>query len=399
MDVAGAARLRYRGGALGETAVPGETLGTVVDRKPAAGAERRHIPALDGLRGVAVLAVLLSHFYPEDRLPLSLLHFGRFGVVLFFALSGYLITGILLELRDRIAAGRTSWGRAFKSFYGRRALRILPAYLLALAICCLVGYAPVRSQLIWFLTYTVNFGQALGVADFGFADHFWSLAVEEQFYLVWPALMLAVPRHRLRGTILGLALTAAALNLAFAWGGATYLACFRLPFLGSLIPLSLGALLAEAEWVGKGGSVVRSGLTWAFLLAGLPLLAATQRLWFQHMARTSIFFLGFVDVAFSLLSLAALLALTGKGRLASGRLAKVFSWRPLAGIGKISYGIYVGHRLLMAFWPGLLARLGWSALPPVANLLVLSAIAMALAAVSWFLIEKPILSLKRLLPY
>jgi peptidoglycan/LPS O-acetylase OafA/YrhL len=363
------------------------------------GADWRYIAALDGLRGVAVLAVLLSHFYPEDRFPTNLVHFGRLGVVAFFALSGYLITGILLGLRDRIASHSISRGQAFRSFYARRALRILPAYLLAIAICCLVDYMPVRSQLVWFLTYTVNFGQALGVADFGFADHFWSLAVEEQFYLVWPALVLAVPPHRLRRTILALAMTAAALNLVFAWGGVTYLACFRLPFLASLIPLSLGALLAEAERAGVGGWALRRGLARAFLLVGLPLLAATQPLWFWHTARTSVFFLGFVDVAFSLLSVAALLSLVGDGRSASGRLAQVFSWRPLVSIGKISYGIYVGHRLLMTFWPAPLARLGLGSLLPAMNLLALSAVSVALAAVSWLLIERPILGLKRYFPY
>lgn len=348
---------------------------------------------------MAVLAVLLSHFYPEDRFPLNLMHFGRFGVVAFFALSGYLITGILIDLRDRIAARRISRGQALKSFYARRGLRILPAYLLALAICCAVGYEPVRSQLVWFLTYTVNFGQVLGGVRFGFADHFWSLAVEEQFYLVWPALILAVPLRRLRGTILGVAAAATVLNLAFALGGASYLACFRLPFLGSLIALSLGALLAEGERAGEDGETLRRSLGRAILWVGLPLFLATQPLWFLHQARTSIFFLGTVDLSFSLLSVGALMLLTGgEGREGTGWLARALSWRPLTAIGKISYGVYVGHRLLMAFWPAASARLGLPA-APWANFLMLSALSIALAGVSWVLIERPILGLKKRFPY
>jgi peptidoglycan/LPS O-acetylase OafA/YrhL len=362
------------------------------------GAGRRHITSLDGLRGLAVMAVLVSHFYPEDRFPSKLIHCGRLGVVAFFALSGYLITDILLELRDGVGARRLSPGNALRSFYGRRALRILPAYLLALGLCCLWGYQPVVSHLGWFLTYTVNFGQVRGV-NFGFADHFWSLAVEEQFYLVWPALVLAVPARLLRGTIVGLLIAAAGLDLAFAWSGASYLACFRLPFLGSLIPLGLGALLAEAEWTGDG-SGVRRWLWRIFLGAGLPLLVATQTLWFLQRARTSWFYLGFVDMAFGLLSVVTLLALTRQDQpVPGGWLPRAFSWRPLVGLGKISYGVYVGHRLLMAARPAILARSDAGTLPPSVNLLALSACSIALAALSWFGIEKPILALKRKFPY
>jgi peptidoglycan/LPS O-acetylase OafA/YrhL len=357
---------------------------------------RRHIVPLDGLRGLAVLAVLFSHFYPEDRFPSKLLHCGRLGVVAFFALSGYLITGILLGLRDGALFRHRGWGATLRSFYGRRALRILPAYLIALILCGLCGYRPVTSHLGWLLTYTVNFGQVRGV-NFGFADHFWSLAVEEQFYLVWPALVLAVPARHLRGTIVALAIAAAALNLVFAWSGASYLTCFRLPFLGSLIPLALGALLAEAEWAGC--SEVRRWLWRLFLAVGLPLLVATQVVWFQQVARTSRFYLGTVDVAFGLLSAAALIVLTQRGRAAANGLAKAFAWPPLVGLGKISYGVYVGHRLLMALWPAVLARLALNPLPPLVNLVALSACSIALAALSWFGIERPLLAFKRYFPY
>jgi peptidoglycan/LPS O-acetylase OafA/YrhL len=361
------------------------------------GAEGCHIASLDGLRGLAVSAVLLSHFYPEDQFPSNVLHFGRLGVVAFFALSGYLITGILLRLREGVAARRLTWQGALRSFYGRRALRILPAYLLALGLCCLWGYQPVVSHLGWFITYTVNFGQALRV-DFGFADHFWSLAVEEQFYVVWPALVLAIPARHLRRTILALLILSAGLNLVFAWRGASFLVCFRLPFLGSLIPLALGALLAEADRTMKA-SALRQWLWRLFLAVGLPLLVATQILWFHQAARTSRFYLGSVDVAFGLLSVVTLMALTQSGGTAASRLSRALTWRPLLGLGKISYGVYVGHRLLTAVWPAALARAGVGSLPSWASLLALSSCSVALAVLSWYAIEKPILSLKRRFPY
>jgi peptidoglycan/LPS O-acetylase OafA/YrhL len=195
------------------------------------------------------------------------------------------------------------------------------------------------------------------------------------------------------------AAAATALNLAFALGGASYLACFRLPFLGSLIALSLGALLAEGERAGEGGEALQRSLGRVVLLVGLPLFLATQPLWFLHKARTSVFFLGSVDLAFSLLSVGALMLLAGAERRGrTGWLVKAFSWRPLTAIGKISYGVYVGHRLLMAFWPETSARLGLPA-APWPNLLVLSALSIALAGISWVLIERPILGLKKRYPY
>ena len=112
---------------------------------------------LDGLRAFAVLAVLLSHFGAPGNLVVRSLPWGTIGVRLFFVLSGFLITGILLRCRDQRSAGQASAGQLLGSFYTRRFLRIFPVYYAVLFAVTLVNIRPTRDLFVWFLTYTSNF--------------------------------------------------------------------------------------------------------------------------------------------------------------------------------------------------------------------------------------------------
>src|SRR5262249_29735365 len=189
--------------------------------------EPGRVPALDGVRGIAVFSVIVAHTMPLDRIPGRSFHFGRFGVDIFFALSGYLITGILLRAKDRLQSGRLTRAHALGAFYARRAMRIVPAYALTLLICVLAGYAPVRDHILWFLTWTVNFAQVFFNVPVGFADHCWSLSLEEQFYLVWPAIVLALPPRSRRRSLWLLLSAVTAANAAVAFSGASFLFNFR----------------------------------------------------------------------------------------------------------------------------------------------------------------------------
>jgi peptidoglycan/LPS O-acetylase OafA/YrhL len=166
-------------------------------------AEREHIPALDGLRGIAILLVVphnadvFSHS-AAWLWPFALVaHAGWLGVQLFFVLSGFLITRNLIDSRDA--------PNYLRAFFGRRVLRIFPLYFATLFLCLvllphIVDFAPGtlashRHQLgLW--TFTINWVQPFGADVSGFS-HFWSLAVEEQFYLVWPFVVLAAAGTRL----------------------------------------------------------------------------------------------------------------------------------------------------------------------------------------------------------
>lgn len=147
-------------------------------------------PSLDGLRGLAIALVILYH--------LNLVGFGWVGVQLFFVLSGFLITRLLLALREQ-----PSLGSYLKIFYGRRALRIFPVYYLYLLLLLLLWWAlptaqqgPVAEQWRYAASYTSNWlGMTGGHQKTYFLDHFWSLPIEEQFYLFWPLLLFFTPRR------------------------------------------------------------------------------------------------------------------------------------------------------------------------------------------------------------
>src|SRR5260221_14420903 len=110
--------------------------------------EHKYLPQLDGIRAFAILSVLISHFLPPDFLINRLFHFGRSGVVVFFVLSGYLITGILLRYRDLAGDNRQTKWNLVRVFYGSRMLRIFPIYYLTILTTLVLGYTSIHNYLI-----------------------------------------------------------------------------------------------------------------------------------------------------------------------------------------------------------------------------------------------------------
>src|SRR5687768_1429660 len=152
---------------------------------------------LDALRALAVSMVIFSHWpgYHHDMWSDDLFWFnGEIGVKLFFVISGFLITGILLD--ERIKADQNDLGKAslLKTFYIRRFLRIFPLYYATLFVAFVLGHPDVVASWKWQVTYLSNFFYAMRGEYLGEVSHFWSLAVEEQFYFVWPLIILFVPK-------------------------------------------------------------------------------------------------------------------------------------------------------------------------------------------------------------
>ena len=191
-----------------------------------------HIAALDGLRGVAILPVLLFHFGQYGHgLPLptvaidkafsTVFRAGWVGVELFFVLSGFLITGILCDSKHGSSY--------FRNFYIRRCLRVFPLYYSTLILFLVIlpwifpsnsSLQYVTSQPWWYWTYLSNVQIArVGFHPLGVLDHFWSLAVEEQFYLVWPIVVALCTRDRLRQMCVGLIAGGLIVRIGFRlWG-------------------------------------------------------------------------------------------------------------------------------------------------------------------------------------
>lgn len=168
---------------------------------------RRNLPGLDGVRGLAILAVMLTHISLQtialNPMLRGLFALGWSGVDLFFVLSGFLITGILLDTRQ--------CANYFRSFYARRVLRIFPLYFGFLTVALLVfpyvvspEFMPAPSHRWMYVCYVANW---LPHAQWHVLTHFWSLCVEEQFYFIWPLVVLLFGPRRLLPLIAGLELT------------------------------------------------------------------------------------------------------------------------------------------------------------------------------------------------
>jgi peptidoglycan/LPS O-acetylase OafA/YrhL len=354
-------------------------------------------PGLDGLRALATIAVLISHFFP-DRSPVQrAFHWGRFGVLLFFVLSGFLITGLLLRGRDAVRAGELSKGQVLRAFMARRLLRIGPIYYLVILIGWLCQYAPIVNYLPWHLTYTGNIAMTYFHARLAQATHLWSLCVEEQFYLLWPLAVLFVPPKRLTAIAVALVALGFGYDIQGALRGRTFEET-HLVLEGCMDALGLGGLLAmvsHSDPSGNRGARLSHGAA----LIGGPLLLFAQGFRFQVglSATERLPYRIPGDLGLALISLALVYLATTTGPSLVRRFLEL---PPLRFLGRISYGVYLYHLFLIPVGRALADRA--SEPPPSRGLsmfLAYGAISVALATVSWYAIEAPINRQKRHFPY
>jgi peptidoglycan/LPS O-acetylase OafA/YrhL len=365
-----------------------------------------HVPALDGVRGIAVLLVMVHHFTiyggPRatdglDRLFYQAANSSWAGVDVFFALSGFLITGILLDAKGG--------DRYFRSFYARRVLRIFPLYYAALILFLIIlprwahvsVIAPLDHREAWFWTYLINVKIALDGWRSSFAlAHFWSLAVEEQFYLLWPAVVLLLSRRALLRLCLACMAGSLLLRAGLHWHGDRLAAYVLTP--ARLDTLAVGAWLAAYIREPGGVAALRRWSTPVFAVTGAAVLALFiwrgpgQKDWVMQT-------IGFTVIA---CASAALVAVATGAERGWGR---ALSKRPLVVLGKYSYGLYVFHHPLLFLKP---AWLSSTLIPPVLGSLLPGrvlfiaggvGVSLAIALLSWHAYEKHFLKLKRLFPY
>jgi peptidoglycan/LPS O-acetylase OafA/YrhL len=363
---------------------------------------------LDGLRGIAVLGVMAYHFTLFSEIltagPLSgfwrvVTGAGWIGVDLFFVLSGFLITGILVESKAK--------PHYFRNFYARRALRIFPLYYAALATFFVVLPALLgsfgaldegRTGQIWYWGFLSNVLVALRGWDAGsdFLNHFWSLAIEEQFYLLWPFAVLSLrARALLRFSIAIIVVSLLFRAYVFAAGGG--LAAYLLTP-ARMDGLAVGAALA----VMMRDPVLYARLRRWLWPAGISMAALllVVVIWRGGLNKHDVVMgtIGFTLLAglFGVLLASAIVAQKGR----SARLNRVLSSTPLGFFGKYSYGLYVFHQpiavLLAAV--GLSAALSRAGSPALLSLMIFGAIGMLLSVAaslgSWHFYEKHFLKLK-----
>jgi peptidoglycan/LPS O-acetylase OafA/YrhL len=371
-------------------------------------AEGDRIGSLDGLRAIAILLVLLYHLTPNHdsnqglkSVVFKIADIGWSGVDLFFVLSGYLVTGILFAYRQH--------GRSVQSFFVRRSLRIMPAYYLTLllvflAVPLFLGLYEIprlNDQLplwLYFSNYIESRSQRVG--EWFNLDHFWSLAVEMQFYVLWPLMVYRLPPATVRRLAVGILIAALVGRALLVWWDVNWMITFAwLPWridglaIGSLVALyshreaaavarwegflpiiagALGLLILSVAWFGYASAIFKSpgNIQIASVRVVLPLVL-------------SLFY-------------GAILVLA----LQDNVLSKVLSAGALKSIARYSYGIYIYHYLLIPTYdrylhPDLLAPwIGGRELAIYSYFAICATISFIVAAASYHLFEVKFLRMK-----
>jgi peptidoglycan/LPS O-acetylase OafA/YrhL len=370
-----------------------------------------HIPTLDGLRGIAILLVMLHHFaqYGElrpdgavDTVVSLVAGAGWTGVDLFFVLSGFLITGILYD-----AKGGKFY---FRYFYIRRCLRIFPLYYAVLALFFLTLplvcqpeqlHHALPTDQAWYWTYLINVKIAVdGWPGVPLLAHFWSLAVEEQYYLLWPVLVFLLPSRRLMAVCCAFILSAFCVRLGLGWARQPLAAYILTP--ARIDSLAIGAILALLARQPDGLWAWRR-FAWVVAVGAGAALAVTMG-WRDGLSAEDplVYTIGYTLLACFFGALLTLAVTASAG----STMARVFSSRTLRFVGRYSYGLYVFHHpiLILAsrnfFTVADLPIVWGSQLPALGVYIALTGgLSLAAALSSWHFYESRFLNLKERFPY
>ncbi|MFD2569059.1 acyltransferase family protein [Spirosoma soli] len=352
-----------------------------------------YMPQLDALRTFAVLLVIVYHWFPIGE-GINRLPNGTIGVMIFFVISGFLISRILLNSRNQVNAHQSTLIDTYGNFFVRRALRIFPLYYLVITFTLLVF--PQVSDIDQYPLYYYFYGYNILLQQTGnwsdLLSPFWTLAVEEQLYLVWPWLVLLTPRKAFRWLVLAM------ICLGVAFRGY----CYAHDDLdGVLTPASLDAFGLGALWayvVTERPEAISRFVRQLTIAAGLALLGFIGLL---LLPSDHLFVVLCQRLFISVLSL-YIIAWASIGVKGAG--GQLLNNRALQYVGRISYGIYVFHMIVPGYLvPFLLRIVNYVGIPltldywshRLLSLLVL----LGLASLSWYAFEKPINELKRYFSY
>jgi peptidoglycan/LPS O-acetylase OafA/YrhL len=379
---------------VGQASVQSVVLDRAARRLVPAEAGGARIASLDGLRAISILAVIFAHLLgTQNFLPANLSRtigdFGNLGVRVFFIISGYLITSLLFQ--EAAKTGRIS----LKGFYLRRTFRIFPAFYCYLAILAIIGALGVIplgvADVLHAATYTVNYVHGRS----WYIGHLWSLSVEEQFYLLWPAALLLLPAHRHAGG-------SAPSRADIAEGKRRGAVVIAIAVIGVAPFARIGTwtlLPAQRSLIGEAFPTIADAIAFGCLLSGLREQLG-QRAWYTQFLGSRWFFLvpvavlglnrfaGHVRLFYSfgetLLDLLIALSIDHAVRFPAGRSGRFLNSRVMTYIGGMSYSLYL--------WQQPFLQRSSSAFVhsfPV-NLIATAAAAL----LSYYLIERPLLRLR-----
>jgi peptidoglycan/LPS O-acetylase OafA/YrhL len=354
---------------------------------------KKHIVQLDGLRFYAVLMVMVAHWlqWQWTNPILKGIYFSH-GVTLFFVLSGFLITDILLRNRDQYNSKNLNKWVLVKNFYIRRFFRIFPLYYLLIFALFFADYQKTREIFPWLVSYTSNIYQSIHHVYIGEFNHFWSLAVEEQFYLFWPFLILFIRPKKTLVTIFvvilfSLLLKAYLFYFVDGWMAGAYFTFSCMHALG------LGAVLAYFKNYKPEVIKRLSKPKWLYLSGAVYIvLLIFQNTYEWHWYKNI-----FEDFFFAVFAMFIIL------RASTNGFKGIAKWglenRFVVYSGKISYGLYVFHLFIPSLYMYMLDYFDFVIHRTVIYFGVLYMMTFAAAYISWNLIEAPINRLKNKVPY
>ena len=361
----------------------------IVSGNSSADSNPDYMPQLDSLRTFAVMFVLLEHWLQNEPWT-KLLPFGMIGVTLFFVLSGFLISRILMVSRNHSETKGLNKFLSIKQFYIRRTLRIFPIYYITIFICFIINFQSIREKFLWFLFYASNIYFYKISSWAGSLSHLWTLAVEEQFYILWPFVILFIPKKYLLKSIIGLIVFGPLFRtVLFILDGRTELAS---TFIHILTPscmdcFGLGALIAYYKVYESGRQMLKTNLSVLFLI--LNIFSVVVLLFFEENV-VSVFLFRFNVSVICLYVIYK--AITGfKG------LTGIILENPvLLFLGKISYGLYLYHNFISSIYK----TLGFPEPNNIyMNFIIRLSMLILISVVSWYLIEKPVNNLKKYFRY
>lgn len=343
----------------------------------------KYIPQLDSFRAIACLSVLFFHG------DVSYFSYGWIGVQMFFVLSGFLITGILVD--------STNSEHYFRNFFHRRILRIFPIYYLMFLCLFIVGWwlkQPLMDA-FWYFVWGQNF--ILGFTDFKAAfppayNHTWSLAVEQQFYLFWPLIIYYI-RNKIYLMLLIIALFFCSIYSRYCISLYVDLAISWTVLVSNLDTLLAGAIVAVALRSDIEQRMLKK-IAWLVLIAsviGYVGMIYSLKLTYFWQSKLSLIshsgqiLLGFLGPIF-----ASIIILIFKS---TSILGKVLSFSAFRYIGKISYGLYLYHYPIYIYGEPLLKRMGIENF--IMLLLLKLSITFLVAVISWHFLERRVLSLEQ----
>jgi len=302
----------------------------------------KYMPHLDSLRALACMFVIFQHWFFEVPLLgwFTRFELGKMGVLLFFVLSGFLITQILLASRSQLESGNESLSAILCTFYVRRSLRIFPIYYLTVFVFYFRDFNNIADNFTWYALYSSNILTYINQKWDGATGPYWSLAVEEQFYLLWPILILTCHKTWLKRILLISILLGPLARLIAYLAALRFLNDAKISFGMVLMPacmdsFAMGALLAYARLDGNERILKQAGSKFILIISGLISMACLQ-------FKDTVVFLLLFPLAFSLFAL-CLIENASKEDAPTFTGASLLFNELTRQLGKVSYGLYLYH--------------------------------------------------------